>query len=141
MTMFGTEFLIVALACVIACSCIGLVFYLMRVFGTLRGKVEALTVLVKEGDKHREALAREVQELRSGIIGVGRRVMEFDKKLQSQDARLDEVGTGQQDPQSRLYSRAMKMVELGAGIEELVAECELPRAEAELLIRLHRKPA
>ncbi len=31
----------------------------------------------------------------------------------------------------------MKMVSLGAGIDELMAECELPRAEAELLLRLH----
>lgn len=31
------------------------------------------------------------------------------------------------------------MVALGAGVDELIKECELPKAEAELLIRLHRK--
>ncbi len=28
---------------------------------------------------------------------------------------------------------------LGAGVEELMQECELPKAEAELILRLHRK--
>ncbi len=41
-----------------------------------------------------------------------------------------------QDPDSRLYSRAARMVELGAGLDEVMAECEIPKAEAELLISL-----
>jgi hypothetical protein len=43
------------------------------------------------------------------------------------------------DPESKLYNRAMKMVQLGAGLEEIMLECELPRAEAELLLNLHRQ--
>ena len=39
-------------------------------------------------------------------------------------------------PDSRLYSRAARMVELGAGLDEVMAECEIPKAEAELLISL-----
>jgi len=31
------------------------------------------------------------------------------------------------------------MVELGADLEEVIRECELPRAEAELLFSLHKK--
>ena len=31
------------------------------------------------------------------------------------------------------------MIELGADIEEVMRECELPRAEAELLFTLHQK--
>ena len=64
-------------------------------------------------------------------------MLELEKKLAQQDAKLEE--SSQQDPQARLYSRAMKMVALGAGVEELIQECELPKAEAELLIRLHGK--
>jgi len=41
-------------------------------------------------------------------------------------------------PENKLYSRAVKMVELGAGIEEIMQECELPEAEAELLLSLHK---
>nr|WP_283105682.1 DUF2802 domain-containing protein [Shewanella kaireitica] len=128
--LIGTALLFVVLS-------IGSVVLISKQAKKLRAKVEALTLLVKDGDKQREAVKRELQELRSGTIGVGRRVLELEKKLQQQDAKLEE--TNQQDPQARLYSRAMKMVDLGAGIDELIQECELPKAEAELLIRLHRK--
>ena len=37
-----------------------------------------------------------------------------------------------------LIENAVKMVELGAGIEEIMQECELPKAEAELLLSLHK---
>lgn len=131
----GDEFLIAALVYVIAC--LGLVLFLQKQLGKLRSKVEALTVLVKEGDRQRESFKRELQELRSGTIGVGRRVIELEKRILQQSERIEE--TTQQDPQAKLYTRAMKMVALGAGVDELIKECELPKAEAELLIRLHRK--
>ncbi|QQX82492.1 DUF2802 domain-containing protein [Shewanella sp. KX20019] len=132
-----TDEVLIAAALVFVIAFIGLVWFLQKQAEKIRTKVEALTLLVKEGDKQREAVKRELQELRSGTIGVGRRVLELEKKLQQQDAKWDEAN--QQDPQARLYSRAMKMVDLGAGIDELIQECELPKAEAELLIRLHRK--
>ena len=131
----GDEFLIAALVYVIAC--LGLVLFLQKQLSKLRSKVEALTVLVKEGDRQRESFKRELQELRSGTIGVGRRVIELEKHILQQSERIEE--TTQQDPQAKLYTRAMKMVALGAGVDELIKECELPKAEAELLIRLHRK--
>ena len=131
----GDEFLIAALVYVIAC--LGLVLYLQKQLSKLRSKVEALTVLVKEGDRQREGFKREMQELRSGTIGMGRRVIELEKRLHQQSERIEE--STQQDPQAKLYTRAMKMVAGGAGVDELIKECELPKAEAELLIRLHRK--
>ncbi|PKG56579.1 DUF2802 domain-containing protein [Shewanella sp. Choline-02u-19] len=134
--MITTELLIAA-AILFVVTCILLGLFLQKQAEKLRTKVEALTLLVKDGDKQREAVKRELQELRSGTIGVGRRVLELEKKLQQQDVKLDEAN--QQDPQTRLYSRAMKMVSLGAGIDELIQECELPKAEAELLIHLHGK--
>ena len=131
------EEILIGTALVFVVLSIGTVVLISKQAKKLRAKVEALTLLVKDGDKQREAVKRELQELRSGTIGVGRRVLELEKKLQQQDAKIEE--TNQQDPQARLYSRAMKMVDLGAGIDELIQECELPKAEAELLIRLHRK--
>ena len=103
----------------------------------LQSKVDALTVLVKESDRQRETVKKELQELRSGTIGVGRRVVELEQKIGKQSELIEEAS--QQDPQSKMYSRALKMVGLGAGIEELMQECELPKAEAELIIRLHKK--
>lgn len=88
-------------------------------------------------------LSHEIKELRSGIIGVGQRVLNFESELTEQQQQLQHLTDKQQslelaDPEAKIYSRAMKMVELGAGLEEIIQECELPRAEAELLLRLHQ---
>lgn len=131
----GDELLIAALVCVV--GCLGMVLYLQKQSRKLKTKVDALMVLVKESDRQRETVKRELHELRSGTIGVGRRVLELEKKLSQQSDKLEEAS--QQDPQAKLYSRAVKMVGLGAGVEELMQECELPKAEAELILRLHRK--
>lgn len=131
----GDEFLIAALVYVIAC--LGAVLYLQKQSSKLKSKVEALTLLVKESDRQREAVKRELNELRSGTIGMGRKLAEIEKKLTKQSDLIDEAS--QQDPQAKLYSRAVKMIALGAGIEELMQECELPKAEVELLLRLHKK--
>ena len=46
-----------------------------------------------------------------------------------------------QQPQDKLYSRAFKLVELGADIDEVVRECDIPRAEAEMLLSVHKNKA
>lgn len=46
-----------------------------------------------------------------------------------------------QDQQSedKFYSRAIKLAQKGAGIDEIVNECELPRAEVEMLLSVYQK--
>lgn len=44
-----------------------------------------------------------------------------------------------QQPEDKLYSRAFKLAELGADIEEIMRECEIPRAEADMLMSMHQK--
>lgn len=133
--MIGDEILFAALMCVMAY--LGLLLYQHIQTKKLKAKIDALTLLLKETDRQRETVKRELQELRSGNNGIGRRMQELEKKASQQDARLDEAN--QHDPQAKLYTRAMKMVDLGAGVEELIHECEIPKAEAELFIRLHKK--
>lgn len=41
-------------------------------------------------------------------------------------------------PEDKLYSRAFKLAAKGADIEEIITECELPRAEAEMLLAVYR---
>lgn len=86
----------------------------------------------------------ETEELRAGIIGVGQRVLLLQEQQQTLLQQLQQVQEQQQalalnDPDSKIYSRAMKMVELGADLEEIIRECELPQAEAELLYNLHQQ--
>lgn len=55
-------------------------------------------------------------------------IVELAGKLQSMEA---------DDPASRLYTKASKLVAGGASVEEVMDECDLPRAEAELMMNLH----
>lgn len=97
-----------------------------------------------------DATANEISELRSGLISIGQRLLKSEQQLAQLQHDLRQLSAEQQaileqqqkldmfDPESKLYSRAMKMVQLGAPLEEVMRECELPRAEAELLYNLHR---
>ncbi len=95
-------------------------------------------------------LNAEIEEIRAGFIGIGQRVIALEQQQQLLSGQLAEVAENQAqiaeqqqkidmfDPDSKLYNRAMKMVQLGAPLEEVMRECELPRAEAELLYNLHK---
>ncbi|AGH82031.1 hypothetical protein PCNPT3_10465 [Psychromonas sp. CNPT3] len=100
-------------------------------------KIDALSLLVKSLLATNTSFKKEFLELHSGAIGMGRKIQSLElvikKTQENQQSFVD------QSPENRLYTRATKMVELGASIDELMQECELPRAEAELLLSLHRK--
>lgn len=59
------------------------------------------------------------------------------KNLQGQLSTFEKIQ--EQQPEDKLYSRAFKLVELGAPIEEIIKECDIPRAEAEMLVSIHKK--
>ncbi|SHI10294.1 DUF2802 domain-containing protein [Ferrimonas marina] len=103
----------------------------------LERQCEALKLVQRNAQSNSDSLQRELAEIRTGALGVGRRVKEIEQHLDLLKARQDEVA--QTDPEARLYNRAMKMVELGADVDEIMRECELPRAEAQLLVTLHRR--
>lgn len=100
-------------------------------------------LLLNEKQQEANIFGHEITELRTGIIGVGHRVISMESNLSEQQQLLQQLMDKQQslelaDPEAKIYSRAMKMVELGADIDEIIRECELPRAEAELLMNLHQ---
>lgn len=49
-------------------------------------------------------------------------------------ALLDE-----QQPQDKFYHRASKLAAKGASAEEIMVECELPRAEVEMLLAIYKQ--
>lgn len=63
------------------------------------------------------------------------------KTLQQQFARQSEQinQLQSQQPEDKLYSRALKLVQLGADIQEVMRECDIPQAEAEMLMAVHHK--
>ncbi|GLS89438.1 DUF2802 domain-containing protein [Psychromonas marina] len=103
----------------------------------LAKKNNALEILLKSVMANNELFKQQFVELHSGSIGMGKKIQQLESKIiKTQENQQNIVA---QAPENRLYTRAAKMVELGASIDELMAECELPRAEAELLINLHKK--
>ncbi|TDF39506.1 DUF2802 domain-containing protein [Alteromonadaceae bacterium M269] len=76
-------------------------------------------------------------EVRTGAIGLGEKVKEIAASINAMELKFLELE--QQDPASKLYHRAAKLVEQGVTLEELMQECDLPRAEAQLLFDLHKK--
>ena len=96
----------------------------------------AMELIVKELIKSRESSRKKFGELQSVSIGAGQKLVELERKLVALDEVQQEMSI--QAPENKLYSRAVKMVELGADVAEIMAERELPKAEAELLLSLHR---
>ncbi len=87
---------------------------------------------------------QDIEELRSTVIGVGQRVLSLESHLGQGMQQVAELAEQQKslhlfDPESKIYSKAMKMVQLGSSMEEIMLECELPLAEAELLFNLHKQ--
>ncbi|PSJ46241.1 DUF2802 domain-containing protein [Zobellella endophytica] len=100
-------------------------------------KLEAMSRLMRELTRSRDSYRKQLEELQVANIGLGKKMAELTRHLGQLHEQQQELAL--KDPQSKLYSRAARMVQLGADVEEIMAECEMPRAEAELLLSLHRK--
>ncbi|MGU5651959.1 DUF2802 domain-containing protein [Aeromonas allosaccharophila] len=116
-------------------SLIALAFASYIWFKSKRSKQESeASVATLQGQL--ESLRKQMMELHTGAIGMGQRLQSVEGAMQQVNDRQQELTL--QDPERRLYSRAAKMVELGADLDEVMSECELPKAEAELLISLRK---
>ena len=116
-------------------SLIALAFASYIWFKSKRSKQESqASVATLQGQL--ESLRKQMMELHTGAIGMGQRLQSVEGAMQLVNERQQELTM--QDPERRLYSRAAKMVELGADLDEVMSECELPKAEAELLISLRK---
>jgi len=111
--------------------------FTLLLFSKLKKKNHTLEVLIKSILAQQEVNKRQFTEIHSGAVGMGKKLQKLDIIVKkTQEHQVDLVAS---TPENRLYTRATKMVELGASVEELMVDCELPRAEAELLYNLHRK--
>lgn len=100
-------------------------------------RMDALKQLVQSLQSSSGSFKKQFTEIHAVSMGMGKKIQQLDSVVKkTQENQLDLVA---QAPENRLYTRAAKMVELGASVEELMLECELPRAEAELMINLHKK--
>ncbi|ALS99273.1 DUF2802 domain-containing protein [Lacimicrobium alkaliphilum] len=102
-----------------------------------RAGFSALSAQLQEQQQQLAILQEAIHELRTGSIGVGKKVKALEAQLvqlQQKQQELEEM-----EPDSKLYTGAVKLLQRGASVEEVMQECELPRAEAELLFSIHGK--
>jgi small-conductance mechanosensitive channel len=84
-------------------------------------------------------LSEEIHEIRSGNYGVINRVKELVQQVDSLQSAQQNLAENlvEQDPQSRFYSKGAKLISQGASLEDVMRECDMPAAEAELLFNLN----
>lgn len=127
------------IALIVSFICLVFVFLLYKRQTSLSEIVTSQSHLQSEMGKNINTLKEEIHEIRSGNYGVINRVKELVQQV-------DELQTAQQvlaenfveqDPQSRFYSKGAKLISQGASLEDVMRECDMPAAEAELLFNLH----
>ena len=126
-SLFGASILLVLV-------CLGLIFVNNN---KQAAAIQAKQKQLQEAQQQLSILRSEVAEMRAGMLSIGKRVVAVEEKSKE----LEQLQDAQKydDPNAKIYSRAVKMVELGADLEEIIRECELTRAEAELLMSLHKQ--
>jgi|TARA_R110002167_G_scaffold359596_1_gene576424 hypothetical protein len=88
-------------------------------------------------DKDMSSLRGEITAVGRGAIGLGKRFKLVQDRLQDSERRQEDLEN--KDVGDIAISHASKLVQMGAGAEELVATCGLSKAEATLLTLMHSR--
>jgi Skp family chaperone for outer membrane proteins len=117
----------------------GLIFYVTS--------KQNIAILHKKSEQDSQTLATltsqiaviqdELHEMRSGNHAMSKKLKTLVTELQSLSDKQEQLA--EQDPQSRFYQSAAKLIASGASLEQVIQECDIPRAEAELLFSLHQR--
>ena len=81
-------------------------------------------------------LYRDLRALTAAAVGVGERVLELERRQRNLAERQDSVDI--YDSANQPYEQAIRMVQRGSKVSELVDICGLSQGEAELISMLHR---
>ncbi|WP_191600677.1 DUF2802 domain-containing protein [Marinomonas algicola] len=100
---------------------------------SLSKRLKRLTNTQLDADQNQK---KQIQVLASGSIGMGRRLVAIEKKLNIAVERQSEILSKEGNVS---YNRAMELLALGATVDDLVSKCGLIRAEAELISLLHKE--
>jgi hypothetical protein len=88
----------------------------------------------KQSEQLVDSLSKEIQGISHGSVGVGRKVLLLEKHIEKLESLIDEIQKN--DPAKVSYSEAARLVELGAGVDDLMNSCGISRPEAELVSAL-----
>lgn len=82
-------------------------------------------------------LRNEVGAITNSSIGMGRRVVELEQKLNITTEKQLELEN--RDPGAVAFNQAARLMEMGADVNDLVESCGIGRPEAELMALLHKE--
>lgn len=104
-------------------------------------KLEQQSTLFKQ---HLIQIEESLNDMRAGNLELGEKLKGVAGQVNEISEQVNEVAEQQEhlvnsEPENRLYSKASKMAAQGATVDELMQDCELPKAEAELLVSLHNR--
>ncbi len=119
----------------LAVALLALLLALMALWRSRRQAPAAVPAAADGDDARLKRLEHEFTELRRGSQALIKLVRDLKEELEQLAQRQQQLEF--QDPEAKLYNRAVKLLEQGAGLDEIMEACELPRAEAELLMRIH----
>jgi hypothetical protein len=114
---------------------IAALYYVLKSYEKISDNREDVRVELRELIQKNQSFRKEVQETSSGTLRLLARIEELEQKLEKLTEEQEELKL--QDPDSKLYARARKMISLGADIDEVVRECEIPKSEAEMLFKVN----
>jgi predicted nuclease with TOPRIM domain len=134
---FSFSLVAVIVSLIVFFTLIFIVFWVKRQLDEEHQRLIELTKRLAEVEQQTNDNDDANYEVRAGAIGLGEKVKEISASVDRIDMKLLELE--QQDPANKVYHQAAQLVSQGATIEELMQECDLPRAEAQLLFDLHKK--
>ncbi|WP_414830166.1 DUF2802 domain-containing protein [Alteromonas sp. H39] len=109
----------------------------------MRRQQRVLAERADNAEKAAVALADEVRRIahqqnedQTRTVVVTKHLKAIEEKQTQLENQMREVK--QQDPAMRLYQRAAEMAKSGASIDEIMQACDIPPAEAELLVSMHK---
>ncbi len=82
-------------------------------------------------------LRNEISAITNSSIGMGRRVVEIEQKLNITAEKQAELEN--RDPGAVAFNQAARLMEMGADVNDLVESCGIGRPEAELMALLHKE--
>jgi len=124
---------------IISIGCLTFLIVLFKRYNTLLEINASQDNSLLELSKKVHNLSEEIHEIRSGNYGVISRVKELVEQVDNLQVAQQNIVANltEQDPQSRFYSKGAKLISQGATLEDVMRECDMPAAEAELLFNLH----
>ena len=124
-----------------------IVVAILLFIGAFAVLAKRIALLQRQNERQQESLSelqeqllanqQALQEVRVGSIGMGDKIKALVATVRQTASQQEQLAS--QDPQSRLYQQAAKLVASGYSVEDLMLECDMPKAEAELIYNLHKR--